>query len=115
MPRPAGVAELGLDPGSDAGSIHAQAKDDAASATGDNSALIGNLAIRAIADRTAILLTCAPKDGDFRTLFVPLDEQARGGTSGAPPRATSATRACRMAPQRRDNRPSAKTPATGDA
>jgi len=74
MPRPAGVTELGLDPSSDAGSTHAQAKDDAAFATGDNPAPIGNLAIPAIADRTAILLTCAPRDGDFRTLFISLDE-----------------------------------------
>jgi hypothetical protein len=51
MTRSAGTCQL--DPGSDTGSIHAQASDDAASPTCDNSALIGNRAIHAVADRVA--------------------------------------------------------------
>ncbi len=62
-----------LDPGAYTGSLHAYAKDDATFPTCDNAALLGNLAITAVADQTAILLVYAPKDGDLRTLFIPLD------------------------------------------
>ena len=71
---PGGSGTCQLDPGSCTGSIHAYASDYHDIPTCDNSAVIGNLAIPAIADRTAILLICAPKEGDFRTLFIPLDE-----------------------------------------
>jgi hypothetical protein len=70
---PGGGGTYQLDPGSYTGSIHAYAKDDPSIPTCDNPALIGNLAIKAIADQTAILLVYAPKDGDLRTLFIPLD------------------------------------------
>ena len=62
-----------LDPGSYTGSIHAYAKDDPSIPTCDNAALIDKLAIKAVADQTAILLIYAPKDGDLRTVFIPLD------------------------------------------
>ena len=70
---PGGGGTYQLDPGSYTGSIHAYAKDDPSIPTCDNAALIGNLAIKAVADQTAILLIYAPKDGDLRTLFIPLD------------------------------------------
>jgi hypothetical protein len=70
---PGGGGTYQLDPGSYTGSIHAYAKDDPSIPTCDNPALIGNLAIKAVADQTAILLVYAPKDGDLRTLFIPLD------------------------------------------
>lgn len=62
-----------LDPGSYTGSIHAYASDATDLPTCDNSPLIGNIAIKAVADRTVVLLIYGPKDGDFRTLFIPLD------------------------------------------
>ena len=58
-------------PGLYTGSIHAYAKDDSSFPTCDNKALLGNVAIHALADQTAILLIYAPKD--LRTLFIPLD------------------------------------------
>jgi hypothetical protein len=70
---PGGGGTYQLDPGSYTGSIHSYAKDDPSIPTCDNAALIGNLAIKAAADQTAILLIYAPKDGDLRTLFIPLD------------------------------------------
>jgi hypothetical protein len=70
---PGGGSTYQLDPGSYTGSIHAYASDDTTIPTCDNPALVGNLAIKAVADQTAILLVYAPKDGDLRTLFIPLD------------------------------------------
>ncbi len=70
---PGGGGTYQLDPGSYTGSIHAYAKDNSSIPTCDNPALIGNLAIKAIAGQTAILLIYAPKDGDLRSLFIPLD------------------------------------------
>lgn len=70
---PGGGGVYQLDPGSYTGSFHAYARDDSSVPTCDNSALLGNLAIHAVADQTAILLVYAPKDGDLRTLFIPLD------------------------------------------
>ena len=70
---PGGGGTYQLDPGSYTGSIHAYAKDDSTFPTCDNAALVGNLAIKAVSDQTAILLVYAPKDGDLRTLFIPLD------------------------------------------
>ena len=70
---PGGTGTYQLDPGSYTGSIHAYPSDATDLPTCANSPLIGNLAIRAIADRTTILLIYGPKDGDFRTLFIPLD------------------------------------------
>ena len=62
-----------LDPGAYTGSLHAYAKDDATFPTCDNPPLLKDLAITAVAGQTAILLVYAPKDGDLRTLFIPLD------------------------------------------
>ena len=70
---PGGGGTYQLDPGSYTGSIHAYASDDTTIPTCDNPSLVGNLAIKAVADQTAILLVYAPKDGDLRTLFIPLD------------------------------------------
>jgi hypothetical protein len=70
---PGGGSTYQLDPGSYTGSIHAYASDDTTIPTCDNPALVGNLAIKAVADQTAILLVYAPKDGDLRTLLIPLD------------------------------------------
>jgi len=70
---PGSAGTYQLDSGSYSGSIHAYAKDDTSFPTCDNPALISNLAIQAVADQTAILLIYGPKDGDFRTLFIPLD------------------------------------------
>jgi len=71
---PGSAGTYQLDPGSYSGSIHAYAKDDASFPTCDNPALIGNLAIQAVGDRTAILLIYGPKETDLRTLFIPLNE-----------------------------------------
>jgi hypothetical protein len=73
MTRSAGTYQL--DPGSYTGSIHAYARGNAAFPTCDNSALIGNVAIHAVAYQTAILLIYAPKGGDLRTLVIRLDNQ----------------------------------------
>ncbi len=70
---PGGTGTYQLDPGSYTGSIHAYASDATDLPTCDNSPLIGNIAIKAIADRTVVLLIYGPKDGDFRTLLIPLD------------------------------------------
>ncbi len=70
---PGGTGTYQLDPGSYTGSIHAYASDATDLPTCDNSPLIGNIAVKAIADRTVVLLIYGPKDGDFRTLFIPLD------------------------------------------
>ncbi|HYN47946.1 MAG TPA: hypothetical protein VER83_03720 [Candidatus Nanopelagicales bacterium] len=70
---PGSAGTYQLDPGSYTGSIHAQAKDDSTFPTCDNGALIGNLAIQAVADQTAILLIYGTKDEDLRSLFIPLE------------------------------------------
>jgi hypothetical protein len=75
MARSGGTYQL--DPGSYTGSIHAYAKDDSSFPTCDNNALLGNVAIHAVVDQTAILLIHAPKGGDLRTLFIPLDNQPK--------------------------------------
>jgi hypothetical protein len=70
---PGSAGTYQLDPGAYTGSIHAYAKDDSSVPTCDNPAILGNLAIQVAADQTAILLIYAPKDGDLRSLFIPLD------------------------------------------
>ena len=70
---PGSAGTYQLDPGSYTGSIHAYAKDDPSIPTCDTAALIDQLAFKAVADQTAILLIYALKDGDLRTVFIPLD------------------------------------------
>jgi hypothetical protein len=70
---PGGTGTYQLDPGSYTGSIYAYPSDATAFPTCNTNALIGNLAIQAVAGRTVILLIYGPKVGDLRTLFIPLD------------------------------------------
>ena len=71
---PGSAGTYQLDPGRYTGSIHAYANDSSDVPTCDNPALLGGIPITAVADQTAILLIYAPKDGDLRSLFIPLAE-----------------------------------------
>jgi hypothetical protein len=71
---PGSAGTYQLDPGSYKGSIYSEASDFNGLPTCDGSPLVGNVDVQAVADQTTILLVYAPKDGDIRTLVVPLDE-----------------------------------------
>lgn len=61
-----------LEPGAYTGSIYAYGSTFNGLPTCDGSPLVGNVAVQAVADQTTVLLVYAPKDGDIRTLVVPL-------------------------------------------
>lgn len=69
---PGSAGTYQLEPGAYTGSIYAYGSDFNGFPTCDGSPLVGDVGIQAVADQTTVLLVYAPKDGDIRTLVVPL-------------------------------------------
>ena len=69
---PGAGASYDVDPGANTAAIHAYGMDNTSIPDCSNAAIVGDIPLTLAADRTTALFIFAPKDGDLRTLVVPL-------------------------------------------